>query len=68
MLESRLMISISVPLASPEVGGAVYQVVKDEIIRALPEAMISGQVVKFLEPCCGQKGKNVPIPSVPQKA
>jgi hypothetical protein len=51
----------SVPFETPELAERWYAVLKEMVKAQSPKATLNAQLVKMLEPCCGDKSK-FPLP------
>ena len=51
----RLIFQGSVPLESVEQAEQWYAMLKEMLVSQSPKSTLNGQIMKMLEPCCGEK-------------
>lgn len=60
----RLVFQGSIPFEDPLAAEQYYEMLKDMVKSASEKSTLNGQVLKMLEPCCGDKAKNIFFPGV----
>jgi hypothetical protein len=53
--ELRLVFQGNIPIENILEAQAWYEALKEMVIFQSPKSMLSGQIIKILEPCCQQK-------------
>lgn len=62
--EIRLVFQGSIPVPGAQEGEDLFEQLKNLVKTTDPRSTLNGQIVKMLEPCCGDKSKNQLSPGV----
>jgi len=66
--EIRLVFQGSIPFDTDEHAESWYMMLKEMVASQSPRATLNGQIIKMLEPCCGDKKGVLYGPHGPQIA